>query len=127
MTKHLELLRPGGLLVVTVPNINEGTWYGRLVRRFNPKVYAMHNIRTCTRDQFCKIFDDMNCDVLYCGTLGGCDISFLPDGRRASRAVAFFLRLVNPVLNVWNHLWVGTRLREFPRASSTLAAVAVKR
>lgn len=125
--KHLELLRPGGLLVVTVPHMNEGTVYGWLVRRFNPTVYAMHNVATCTRESFRKIFDGFACDILHCGPLGGCDVEFDPDRRWTSRAVSRFFRMVNPALNVANHLLVGMRLKEFPKTSSVLVLVAVKR
>lgn len=127
VAKHLELLRPGGLLVVTVPHMNEGTLYGKLARRFNPEVYAMHNIRTCTRETFLGIFKAMGCEILYGGTLGGFEIDFLPDRRLSSRGVAFFFRMVNPAVNVLNHLLIGNRLIEFPRTSSTLAVVAIKR
>lgn len=125
--KHLELVRPGGLLVITVPNLNPGTFYGRLVRRFNPAVYAMHNVQTCTRDSFGRIFAGEGCEILHCGPLGGCDVEFDPDGRWTSRAVARLLRLANPVVNAWNNVFIGLRLREFPRSSSVLALVARKR
>lgn len=126
VAKHLELLRPGGVLVVTVPHMNEGTVYGRLVRRFNPEVYAMHNIRTCTPGPFREIFQAAGCQTLFCGPLGGCDIDFLPDRRLASRGVALFFRMANPAVNLLNHLLVGDRLVEFPRTSASLVAVAIK-
>lgn len=127
VAKHLELVRPGGLLVVTVPHLNESTAYGRLVRRFNPAVYALHNVRTCTREPFRRVFEGLACDVIHCGPLGGCDVEFDPDRRWTSRAVARFFRMVNPAVNVANHLLVGMRLMEFSRTSSVLALVAVKR
>jgi len=127
VSKHLELLRPGGVLVVTVPHMNEGTLYGKLVRRFNPEVYAMHNVHTCTREPFRRIFEGLACDVRYCGPLGGFDVDFVPDRRRTSRVVARLFRLAIPAVNALNHLLVGNRLIEFPRTGSTLAAVAIKR
>ena len=113
--------------MVTVPHLNESTAYGRLVRRFNPAVYALHNVRTCTREPFRRVFEGLACDVIHCGPLGGCDVEFDPDRRWTSRAVARFFRMVNPAVNVANHLLVGMRLMEFSRTSSVLALVAVKR
>ena len=124
--KHMELLKPGGLLVLTVPNLNPTTWYGRLVRRFNPAVYQMHNIATCTSANFCTIAQSLTGQVVFCGPLGGPDLEFLPDRRWPGRFVSGLCRVVNPILNVFNHILLGRRLWAFPRSSSTLALVAIK-
>ncbi len=123
---HLELLRPGGVLVVTVPNLNETTWYGRLVRRFNPPVYAIHNTRTCTPEALRDLAAALGVRLLHCGTLGGPDIGFVPDHRRLSRGLAWLLRVPQPAVNRLNHLILGNRLKPFPRTAATLALVAVK-
>ena len=124
---HMELLRPGGVLAITVPHINEGTWYGRLVRRFNPGVYGMHNVSTCTLETFRQLFERLDCEIMFCGTLGGPDVTFVPDGRWRSRFVAAILRGLNIWTNRLNHLLLGRRLAAFPRTASALAAIAVKK
>jgi len=125
--KHLELLRPGGILVLTVPNLNESTWYGRLVRRYNPPVYDIHNTRTCTREGLLRLASSLECDIIHCDTLGGPNISFVPDSRRSSRYISHFLQFVQPMSNQLNHLCIGKRLRSFPRTASALALVAIKK
>jgi len=125
--KHLELLRPGGVLVVTVPNLNETTWYGRLVRRFNPPVYAIHNTRTCTLEALQGLAAVLGVRILHCGPLGGPDIGFVPDRGLLSRGVAWLLRVPQPAVNRLNHLLLGNRLKPFPRTAATFALVAVKR
>lgn len=125
--RHVDLLKPGGVLVVTVPNLNPGTLYGRLVRRFNPAVYTMHNIATCTLEHFQRLFVPLECEMVFCGTLGGFDVRFDPDERRISRAVARVFDLLSSGMNIFNHLLIGARLIAFPRVSPTLAAVAIKR
>ena len=112
--------------MVTVPNMNESTLYGRLVRRFNPEVYAMHNISACTREGLRKAVSRPGCRMLHCGTLGGCDVDFLPDRRISARCLAGFFRMLNPAVNAWNQIMLNDRLREFPATASTLAAVAIK-
>lgn len=124
--KHLELLRPGGILVVTVPNLNEATWYGRLVRRFNPPVYAIHNTRICTREALGELAAALGLRGIHCDTLGGPDIGFVPDRRCLSRSLAWLLRQLNPLLNRLNHRCLGNRLKSFPRTAAVLALVAVK-
>ena len=123
---HLELLRRGGVLVVTVPNLNETTWYGRLVRRFNPAVYAIHNTRVCTPEALESLATSLGVRILHCGPLGGPDIGFVPDRRCASRCIAWLLLKPNLIANRLNHLVLGNRLKSFPRTASTLALVAVK-
>jgi 2-polyprenyl-3-methyl-5-hydroxy-6-metoxy-1,4-benzoquinol methylase len=127
LEKHLELLRPGGLLVVTVPNLHETTWYGKLARRFNPAVYAIHNTSTCTRAVLASLVSPRESEIIHCDTLGGPDITFLPDWRRSSRWVSGLFRLVHPLTNQLNRCCLGKRLKTFPRTASTLALVAVKR
>lgn len=122
--KHLELLRPGGVLVVTVPNLNETTWYGWLVKRFNPPVYAIHNTRVCTSKALHDLATSLNLRIFHCGPLGGPDIGFVPDPRLASRCIARLLLVPNFIMNRLNHLVLGNRLKPFPRTASTLALVA---
>jgi 2-polyprenyl-3-methyl-5-hydroxy-6-metoxy-1,4-benzoquinol methylase len=124
--KHWELVRPGGILAVTVPNLNDSTPYGRLVRRFNPPVHAIHNIQTCTLDAFRKLAAQCGGEILHCGPLGGPDLRFDPDGRWSSRCVAGLLERAHPLVDRLNHLVVGRRLAAFPRLAFALGLVVAK-
>jgi SAM-dependent methyltransferase len=127
VSKHLELLRPGGLLAVIVPNLNDSAWYGRLVRRFNPAVHAICNIQICSREALAGLVSATECDTIFCDTIGGPDIGFDPDRRWSSRSLSRFFRFINPLANILNHLCIGKRLVSFPRTASTVALVAVKK
>lgn len=127
LVKHLDLLRPGGLLVVTVPNLNDRAWYGRLVKRYNPAVYAICNIQTCTRETLAALAAKTDCELLYCDTIGGPEVNFVADDRWCGRFLAGLLRWIDPAINVLNHVILGTRMRPFPRTASTIALVAVKK
>jgi 2-polyprenyl-3-methyl-5-hydroxy-6-metoxy-1,4-benzoquinol methylase len=42
VTQHFDLVRPGGLALITVPNY--GGWYGRLQGRLDPANLGIHNL-----------------------------------------------------------------------------------
>ena len=44
---HLDLVRPGGTVLITVPNY--GGFYGAVGRRFGPRNFALHNLVTASR------------------------------------------------------------------------------
>lgn len=48
--RHVELVRPGGVALITIPNF--GGLYGRLRQKFDPKNLAIHNL------------DIMNCEAM---------------------------------------------------------------
>lgn len=127
LARHLALLRPGGLLVVGVPNLGRGSLNGWLTRRYNPAVYALHNIETCGADGFRRLFPPPGCEPVFCGPLGGVHAEVRPDARRQSRRVSRALEKAWPWVNAMNHLCVGTRLSSFPRTSATWLMIARKK
>lgn len=124
--RHLDLLKPGGVLVIMVPNIGHGTFNGWRCRHLNPEVYGIHNIETCTESTFRKLFATGGLDLAYCGALGGYSSNFMPDRRWTSRAVARVSRGLSPGFQILNRLLFGGRPVNWPRFSSSLTCVARK-
>jgi len=126
VARHLELLRPGGILLISVPNLGSGTLPGWLANHFNPAVYALHNIETCGPKGFTSLYPPPGCDPVFCGTLGGVHLEVLPDQRRISRWVSRFCNVLFLPLNILNHLLIGDRLWSFSRLSSRRMMIARK-
>jgi SAM-dependent methyltransferase len=124
--RHLDLLKPGGVLIIMVPNIGHGTFNGWRCRHLNPEVYGIHNIETCTESVFRKLFQTEGLDLTYCGALGGYTSDFMPDRRWISRAVAWVSRGMSPGFRIFNNVLFGVRPVRWPRLSSSLMCVARK-
>ena len=65
---HVNVLAPGGLLAVTIPNLR-GINYG-LAWFFHRQVLPMHNRSIMNRDAFAKLFDMEGLIPLYCDYFG---------------------------------------------------------
>jgi SAM-dependent methyltransferase len=65
---HVNVLAPGGLLAVTIPNLR-GINYG-LAWFFCREVLAMHNLSIMNRDAFAKLFDTQALIPLFCDYFG---------------------------------------------------------
>ncbi len=68
VARHVELLKPGGILVVSIPNLS-GLNY-RLARFFDAACAAMHNRAIMSLPSFRRLFSAPGMDELYCGYLG---------------------------------------------------------
>ena len=126
LKRHVDLLKPGGVLIIMVPNIGHGTFNGWCCRHLNPEVYGIHNLETCTESVFQKLFQTGGLDLVYCGALGGYALDFIPDRRWTSRAAAWVSRGLSPMFLILNNLFFGERPVRWPRWSSALACVARK-
>jgi SAM-dependent methyltransferase len=89
INRHLEILAPGGILIVSVPNLR-GVNYG-LARIFHKEVLALHNLDIMTKDVFAKLFDRSNVRPLFCDYYGTFSLYLFTSGspyrQHALRAV----------------------------------------
>ena len=66
--KHLDLLRPGGLLMVSVPNLRGLNL--ALAWLLHREVVAMHNLEIMARPRFAALFPADLVEPLFCGYYG---------------------------------------------------------
>ena len=65
---HLELLEPGGILVVTVPNLRG--LYGPGLRLLAPGVFETHNLEVMKPPVLRRVCEECGVETLYCGYVG---------------------------------------------------------
>jgi|SRR5271166_1121492 len=75
---HVRAVRPGGLLIVTIPNYH-GVNYA-LGRLTVAHLYPEHNFTIMHPDRFRRLFALPELELLWCGPLGGFDLGLMEDG-----------------------------------------------
>jgi SAM-dependent methyltransferase len=68
VSKHLNVLAPGGRVVVTIPNLRGVNYF--LTWMFRKELIPLHNILIMRRDDFCKLFSRPDLTPLMCGYYG---------------------------------------------------------
>ena len=66
--KHLRLLKPGGCMVVQIPNLRGVNFL--LTWLFRRDVIPMHNLDIMKRENFAAVFDAQGLEPLFCGYSG---------------------------------------------------------
>jgi SAM-dependent methyltransferase len=67
--KHIELLKPGGKLILEVPNFNYGQYIIHALLDF--RILKSHNIKTMNLSYYKKIAKNYGLKILYLGYWGG--------------------------------------------------------
>ena len=70
LTRHIRLLSPGGVLIVTIPNLR---WFNSLRYRIPyPEKLAVHNLTIMKRSIFKALFEnpELHLHALYVGWIG---------------------------------------------------------
>jgi 2-polyprenyl-3-methyl-5-hydroxy-6-metoxy-1,4-benzoquinol methylase len=67
--KHTELLKPGGILLLGVPNL--GGIYSFLLKKTAPQHLAIHNLHSMKINNWKKFENELNLIPLFKGYIGG--------------------------------------------------------
>jgi len=123
--RHLELLKPGGLLIVTIPNLRGVN--GALTRLFHPELIPMHNLGIMTMASFARLFDAARVRRLACAYVG--TFSFYLFSVKAGSRLAPLLRVcmrLQTMLNVLFRLCLGDGGAENGFTSPQLVFIGIK-
>ena len=122
ITRHVDALKQGGILVVLVPNVRGPM--GAMAEWLHPGILAIHNTSIMTRNSYAALFLDPRIERLHCGPVGTLNFGVLnADGRVAHRAVLACANLAQVALNPLLRLCFGRRGRESERWSPYFAFV----
>ena len=104
VARHFELLKPGGFMVVTIPNLR-GV-YGVWTRCFNPDQMPLHNLNIMKGPEFSRLFDGLPLEVIRRGYIGTFTFWLFtaPEGAR------FMQRIIRGLINVQYALNIPFRL-----------------
>ena len=69
INKHLDLLKPGGILLLGVPNFSG--IYQVALKRLAPSVTETHNMNTMNLDNWKFIEENLNTQKIFAGYIGG--------------------------------------------------------
>jgi hypothetical protein len=97
--RHLELLKPGGLLVVTIPNLRGINL--SLTRLFHRELIPMHNLEIMSKAAFSRLFDPAKVRAVACAYFGTFNFYLFntPKESRLTALLAVGMK-VQPMLNV---------------------------
>ncbi len=104
---HVNLLKPGGILVISIPNYSGLNYIlGYLTVRL---LFPLHNFGLMRKDVFGSLFVRPDLDGLFCGYGGGVDLGLLEGGPQIlNRWVLKIARRVQWGLNiVFNSIFFG--------------------
>lgn len=99
---HLELLKPGGQLIILIPNLR-ASLYRHMLSIIGRDILALHNLSIMRRSEFHALFSNYSLDTHYCNYLGVCHLPlmFRPLARNF---VSYKLQAVFDLLLI-NILW----------------------
>ena len=124
--KHVGLLKPGGHLIITIPNIAGANYL--MTRIFNPDLIPIHNLEIMDRENFRQVFYSQNLEELFCGYYGIFNFNlFYSRNNALLRFVLKTLQKTQPPLNLLFRTVAGNRIIEFARFSPSLVFIGVKR
>lgn len=127
VARHLDLLKPGGTLLVSIPNYR-GAMYRAWTRRFRPHLLPLHNFEIMQRDAFVTLFDDPALETRFCDFYGTFYLGLLgTDGQTKMRHLMPWIHRATPLVDVPMRILFGKRGWESEALSPFLLYIGRKR
>jgi SAM-dependent methyltransferase len=110
---HVRHCKPGGVVLITVPHLRTPIFL-RLIRRFDPKTLAVHNLETVRLETLQSLFSKAGLQQVQSGKCGPPRLhSSAAEGKTFGKAYEILTRSWNivvesmPVNPLWHsHLWI---------------------
>lgn len=117
LSKHVQTTRPGGLLILSTPNLN---WIRSTFWRIvDPQLWRAHNPEATNLRRISKLLESNSCKVLEAGYFGNPHFWTENRGRRAAASLNFLIRnlgLRNTATFPFVY-WIARRMTEEPDRS----------
>lgn len=99
--KHLNILSEGGYLIVSIPNFNRRSLYGRCASLFQKEQLRMHNLDIMSREAYTELFDRKDLSTLFCGYYGTLRLSLISSSKAfLIRLSLYACRIFDPILRL---------------------------
>lgn len=123
---HVRLLAPGGLLLITIPNLRGVNYF--LQRWFNRAVLPLHNLAIMRRSAFTEVFAGQGLSTLRCGYFGTFSFGVFAIARTSALRhwTSWLCWQVQPILNMLFRAMFGVRGAETAFASPYLIYIGQK-
>jgi 2-polyprenyl-3-methyl-5-hydroxy-6-metoxy-1,4-benzoquinol methylase len=123
--RHTNLLKPGGYLIVTVPNLRGGNKI--LAQLLDETAIPRHNLKIMTKDAYTALFQRKDLQQLFCGYYGTFSFYLFTAGNHAlQRRILKAAYKVQPALNVLFRTMLGNKGAEGPAFSPFLMYIGRK-
>ena len=96
---HVELLKPGGQLVIVIPNLC-GLLYHPVLSLTCPDILAIHNLSIMRLSKFHTLFANQPLDVHYCNYLGTVSLPLMIRPQPQSRVLKTFFVVAQAVFDI---------------------------
>jgi 2-polyprenyl-3-methyl-5-hydroxy-6-metoxy-1,4-benzoquinol methylase len=125
VSKHLNLLRNDGLLIISIPNVRGINYLLGLL--FNRAVLPLHNLEIMETKSFTRLFESKSVTPLFCGYYGIFNFALTNTTNNALKqfALAMLLKL-QVMLNVIFRVLFAERGAESPLTSPALIFIGKK-
>lgn len=103
VANHARLLKEGGYLVCSIPNLNSWSW--PLFRLFSPDILDVHNLSIMRLGPYRSLFEGLGLTEAHCDYVGTFDLVAVASMAHSDSGLARFVaRIADKFADIMNHL-----------------------